>query len=138
MFDSFGDDDDVAVDMAPLIDCVFLLLIFFLVATTMKQQVQELDLDLPSGVRMAQQAAVDEDIFVLSIDRIGQLHLGATPATTDTVLRAVREKAAANPKQRVRIDFDKLTPGQAIVQAVDLVKFAGLDNIGIHIDNEKQ
>ena len=31
------DGDDIGVDMGPLIDCVFLLLIFFLVSTTMKK-----------------------------------------------------------------------------------------------------
>ena len=39
------DEDDVQVQMAPLIDCVFLLLSFFLVATTLKKIEKELPLD---------------------------------------------------------------------------------------------
>ena len=41
------DDEGIEVQMAPLIDCVFLLLIFFLVATTLKKINNELPLVLP-------------------------------------------------------------------------------------------
>ncbi|MEX2381940.1 MAG: biopolymer transporter ExbD [Opitutales bacterium] len=139
MFDNTLDDEsDAVVDLAPLIDCVFLLLIFFLVATTMKEQTKTLELDLPTGVTMAESSAVEDAVMVIGIDRQGQIYLGATPAGTDTLIQEVKARAAANPNTRVRVDFDKLTPGQSIVQVVDLVKFAGLTQIGIHIGEENQ
>ena len=45
---NYDDDDKVEVQMSPLIDCVFLLLIFFLVTTMMKKWEMQIPLTLPT------------------------------------------------------------------------------------------
>ncbi len=138
MFDATREgDNDTELQMAPLIDCVFLLLIFFLVATTLKEQKLELPLDLPDAVS-AQIVPQDESPFIVSIDKAGGLYLGAEPVTTDALHRSVRQVAQENPARRIRIDFDKQTPAQALVQVLDLVNFEGLENVGIHIADPRQ
>ena len=52
LFDSLGD-----VQMGPLIDCVFLLLIFFLVTATMQKPHKELDLQLPNSAAARETAS---------------------------------------------------------------------------------
>ena len=42
-----NDDDDVTLEMSPLIDCVFLLLIFFLVTTMMKKLEKQIPIEVP-------------------------------------------------------------------------------------------
>jgi len=70
------DDEQVEVQMAPLIDCVFLLLIFFLVATTLKKIDKELPLDLPEAAAAVSKQVVDDmTIIDHHLHRPGWQHL---------------------------------------------------------------
>jgi len=57
---STGVDEDAEVALSPLIDCVFLLLIFFLVATTFKQDDKDIDITPPES-RSARRLLPDSD-----------------------------------------------------------------------------
>lgn len=125
------EDEPIEVQMAPLIDCVFLLLIFFLVATTLKKIEKELPVELPESL-----AAIDvearEDIFTIGLDTAGQTYLKAEKVSLGMLRQQLQQAAAANPQQRVRIDTDRATPAQYVVHVLDLCAFEGLTNVGIH------
>ena len=127
---SLGDDDQVEVQMAPLIDCVFLLLTFFLVATTLKKIDKELPLDLPQAAASVSQRVVDETT-IISIDRDGALYLGSEPVGQGYLAKKLRELAAQNRERRIRIDADRNAPLWAAVQVLDLCSFENLKNVGI-------
>ncbi len=130
--------DDIAVDMAPLIDCVFLLLIFFLVATTLKKLDRELPVQLPEA-SMAVDTKLAPDALVIGLDVEGELFLNAEPITIEQFHQTLREAAEANPATPIRIDADRLTPYQAIVHVMDQCMFWDLRNIGFHIrDRERR
>ena len=129
------EDETPEVQMAPLIDCVFLLLIFFLVATTLKKIEKELPLDLPVSAAAIRTPTAD-DTLVVSIDREGHLFLGAEPAGQGYLQQKFREVARENPQRRIRIEGDKAAPLQAVVQVLDLCSFEGLKNVRIKSKGE--
>lgn len=127
----FDDDEAMEVQMAPLIDCVFLLLTFFLVATTLKELKEELPLELPdSAVAVTVQQADDQ--LEIGIDIAGEVYLNAVPVTTTVLHETLQRVAAHDLHQRIRIDVDRNTPFQHVVHVFDLCQFEGLKNVGIH------
>lgn len=133
---NLGDDDDVQMNMTPLIDTVLVLLTFFLVATTLKKVEKEMPVELPvSG--SAVEAPKADPTLVITIDRAGGAHLAGQPVTTEQLHAAVRQAAAADRTRRVRIDGDRLVPFQHIVYVMDLCQFEGLTNLGVHTADKK-
>jgi len=124
------DDEQVEVQMAPLIDCVFLLLIFFLVATTLKKIDKELPLDLPEAAAAVSKQVVD-DMTIITIDRDGNIYLGLEPVGQGFLAGKLRELAAQDPNRRIRIDADRNAPIWAAVQILDICNFENLRNVGI-------
>ena len=122
------EDEGIEVQMAPLIDCVFLLLVFFLVATTLKKIERELPLELPEA-QLAAREVPQSDILTVSVNREGKLYLGADPATSGMVFDRFKAAAAEDPDQVVRINADRLSPWESILQVLELAKFEGLTNV---------
>ena len=124
------EEEHIEMQMAPLIDCVFLLLIFFLVATTLKKIEKELPLDLPISAA-AMRTPASDDTLVVSIDRDGNLYLGSTPVGQGDLQKQLRSVAGENPQYRIRIDGDRAAPLQSVVQVLDMCNFEGLTNVRI-------
>lgn len=125
------DGDDITVDMGPLIDCVFLLLIFFLVSTTMKKPEREIPVELPDpAVSAVERPSVQVQNLV--IDAEGQFYWGDTPVGQQGLHDRVRAFAEATPEGRLRIRVDRHADARFLVQVLDLVTYEGLSNYGIH------
>ena len=124
------EEENPEVQMAPLIDCVFLLLIFFLVATTLKKIDKELPLDLPVSAAAIDVATTDE-LVIISIDREGKLYLGSDPADIGYLHKHLQDVAKTDPNRRIRIDGDREAPLRAVVSILDLCNFEGLKNVRI-------
>lgn len=125
------DEETVEVAMAPLIDCVFLLLIFFLVATTLKKIDEELPLTLPDAETTLEVQQPD-DFIVVSVDREGGFYLDGRPVSIDVLQQGVRERARNNKDLKVRVDADRDIPFVKVMQILDLLRFEQLHNIGIN------
>lgn len=112
-------------DLTPLIDCVFLLLIFFMV-TTVFLHTKGLEVDMP-----AQSEAVEEqkkDINVL-LDSEGRIELkGDKIATADLAQRLVQAMDEANNKNII-IQADGECPQKYVVFVVDKAKEVGVEGI---------
>ena len=112
-------------DLTPLIDCVFLLLIFFMV-TTVFLHTKGLEVDMP-----AQSEAVEEqkkDINVL-LDSEGRIELkGDKIATGDLAQRLVQAMKEANNKNII-IQADGECPQKYVVFVVDKAKEVGVEGI---------
>ncbi len=135
-FSSNTDDENVEIQMTPMIDCVFLLLIFFLVATVLKKIDNELKVDLPISAA-AMKTPTENEMLIISIDSEGKFHIGAAPVSLEMLHSKLKEVARENKDRRVRIDGDKKAPFQSLVHIMDLCKFEGLTNVGIHTHTPK-
>lgn len=124
--------DEAGVDLTPLIDVVFLLLIFFMVSTTFIRETQ-LKIDLPEADGELQE--IDDEVIEISIDRRGdyavnQRLLVNTELTT--LRRALVEALGERPpSMRVIITADANTSHQAVVRAMDAAGQVGLSRVSI-------
>ncbi len=129
------EEEPFEIMLIPMIDVMLVVIIFFLVATTLKSQSNELPIDLPvaAGAISVEQKP---DVFIIGVDRGGQPYLNTggviEPVDTERLHQRIREVARANPNQRIRIDGDRATRFEDMVRIVDLCAFEGLRNVGLH------
>lgn len=133
---NMDDGDVVDINMGPLIDCVFLLLIFFLVSTTMKKPEEEIAVELPQSAISAM-PNLDKAPTVIAIDADGVFYWDAVPIGQSELHRRIKEIGAADPEQHIRIDVDRNSPSRYLVQVMDLCAFEGLKNYAIHTEGKK-
>ncbi|HMP77986.1 MAG TPA: biopolymer transporter ExbD [Pirellulaceae bacterium] len=115
-----------AISITPLIDVVFLLLIFFLVASRISDEENRLELDLPS-VSQALPAMFPPDEVVINIDREGRYFINGEFRQVEQVEQILRRAQTQNPlTQAVLIRADKATDWEFVALAFDLCKKVGI------------
>lgn len=122
------DDIGTEVQMGPLIDCVFLLLIFFMVVALTKRSHRELDVaQMPAAVRAPTEQPAAER-FALTIDARGGIRVVGQDArlTLPQLAEAIRAQAARDAAQTVWIETDGATTLEMVAPVLDLCKEAGL------------
>ncbi len=129
-------DEAVEVQMAPLIDCVFLLLIFFLVATTLKKISREVPLELPESIAAVNMTETP-DMTIVALDKYGRTYIDGKQVTESQLHEKFKELGRTRPESRVRIDTDRTTQAQEILRVLDLCQFEGLRNVGFHALDER-
>jgi biopolymer transport protein ExbD len=97
--------DDVTIDMGPMIDLVFLLLIFFMVASVVTE-LEKVPIEIPESSH----AKVPEDTknrMMLSVDANNQVYVGTTPVTITELKDMIDVELDLNPDLRILIRADK-------------------------------
>lgn len=130
-----GEEHEAGVDMAPLIDCVFLLLIFFLVASMAKVKDKDIAVELPTS-RAAVKLRPDDRQVVVGIDAGGGLYWEGDPCTTNFLLEELRQLCVTDPQRRIRIDMDRGVPFGRFVEVMDACQFYNLTNVAIRTHDE--
>lgn len=113
------------VNITPLIDVVFLLLIFFMVSTTFERQA-ELSIELPEASSKAQ--TPDEPIEV-AIDASGRYFVNGRQLVnrqTQTIRQALKQASEGLKEPSVVISADANTPHQSVVTVMDAARQLGL------------
>ncbi len=109
-----------SLNMTPLIDVVFLLLIFFLVATRFAQDDRELPVQLPSAASAVPMTAEPTEL-VVNVDATGQYMILGERMALEKVESTLRRAVADNPiNQMVIIRGDRNVAFQAVVSVMDL------------------
>ncbi len=124
-------DDSVEINLTPLIDVVFLLLIFFMVSTTFDKQAK-LKVSLPeaSSATLQQQ----QEALVITIDAKGRYFINERQlinTSADTLKRALRKIMAGDSSMPVVLRADANTPHHAVVTAMDVTSQLGLTRLSI-------
>lgn len=97
-------EPEEGLNLTPVIDVVFLLLIFFLVATRFDQQEEELDIELPEAVQ-AQPISMTPEL-VVNISRTGGFTVYGKQYNEPELQRLLEEAHENNPHQKVRLRGD--------------------------------
>lgn len=129
------EDEDEDIPLAPLIDVVFLLLIFFLVSTMIKKINRDIDISLPVSVS-AERLTPTDDNRVIGIDAGGALYFEGRPATIQSLHHRIRALGRLNPELQIRLDVDQATPTHRVIEVLDLCRFNHLLNVGIRTYDE--
>lgn len=118
-------DSGVSIDLTPVIDMVFLLLIFFLVATTFHQTEREMKIALPTAGSAAPISTLLRE-FIVNVDAEGKVIVSGREVTIDELRTKVTEAVAVNPEQKVTVRGDRATPYAHIVTVLDVCKGSGV------------
>lgn len=120
-----SDIDGIALDMTPMIDAVFNLLIFFLVASSFQQIEREMQIALPEARAAGPLSAALREI-VINVDADGRIIVNSRTMTPDELDALVREAVAANPEQKVAVRADRSAAYEKVARALDVCKHAGV------------
>ena len=115
-----------ALSLTPLIDVVFLLLVFFLVTARFAQEDYELDVVLPAASEAQPLIAEPKELFV-NIDRQGDYVVDGRVMTRDEVEEVLRQAVANNPvNQSVVIRADRRVEFDYVVAIMNLCNRTGV------------
>jgi len=129
-FTSRNPEEDVSINLTPLIDVVFLLLIFFMISTTF-DTTSQLKIKLPEASQ-AQSADAARKINLL-IDAKGVFYVNSRELTNNksATLKAALERTMVDGKLPIVIQSDAASPVQSLVTAMDVVGQLGLPQVSI-------
>ena len=119
------------INVTPLIDLAFALLIIFMIATPLLEQT--IPINLPGEVSKPQ-LDVKNDIQVVSISRQGELYWGSKKVTEAEMTVLLQETSKADVVPVLRIRADKALPYERVIGLIDLIKQNNL--VKISLDTE--
>lgn len=114
-----------SIELTPMIDMVFLLLTFFLVATTFHQTEREMEIALPVANASAPISAMLQEL-IINVDVDGRIVVGARTLEPEQLREMVAQAVKVNPEQKVTVRGDRRTPYANIVTVLDICKGAGI------------
>jgi biopolymer transport protein ExbD len=126
-----SDSDEPEVNLTPLIDVVFLLLIFFMVSTTFEHQ-SRIQIELPEAT--AEASKPDDESLEIIIDAQGRYFLGEQQVVNTelkTLKGAISKAVGEREGLPVIIRADAKTPHQAVITALDATSQLGLTRISL-------
>ncbi len=115
------------LDISPLIDMVFILLIFFMVTTTF---VKDLDLELERPSASSAERASTKALRV-HIDRHGEIYVDNQSVRPWMVQSHVRSALRAKATGEVLVITDLSVRAQALLHVVDQCRLAGAKDVGV-------
>lgn len=119
------------LSLTPLIDVVFLLLIFFLVTSRFEEEERRLDIVLPSATSAAPMVHRPREI-VVDVDAAGEVYLRGESTTLEQLQRVLVTAGVENAgKQSVVIRADRATRFQPVVSVMDLCNRAGISDYSV-------
>lgn len=124
--------EPVDINLAPLIDVVFILLLFFVVTTTFNRETQ-LKVDLPEAVSGTPPEAVTIQLEILvAVDGSFALN-GRSLSKNDlsTLMEALRTESGGDQSLPVMLSADAKAPYQAVVTAMDAASKLGFAHLRI-------
>ena len=129
--------EELDVNITPLIDVVFLLLIFFMVSTTFKHE-NEITISLPES--SSKSLPKENNIIEIAIDSKGTYYIDKRQVVnTDlkTVKRALEKIAGDRKEPIILISADAQTPHQSVIIAMDAARQLGFVNLSIATKQSK-
>jgi biopolymer transport protein ExbD/biopolymer transport protein TolR len=118
------------INVTPMVDVMLVLLIIFMVITPMLQK--GVSVDMAKSVNPRSMPDADkEDAVMVAITRDGRVYLGSDQLTMDDLGKNVRDKIANRVDKTVYIKSDARAKFETVVKAVDEIRSAGVDQLGL-------
>jgi len=117
-------------NVVPMCDIMLVLLIIFMVITPMLQRDVSVDLARALNPRKMPDAE-REDAVVVAVTRDGNIFLGSKQMQLDQLMSEVQERLASRLDKTVYIKSDRRAKYESVVNVVDEIRSAGVDQIGL-------
>ena len=119
------------LSLTPLIDVVFLLLIFFLVTSEFEEEERRLDIVLPTATSAVPMTSKPREV-VIDIDQEGIVYLGGQPTSNENLETLLRAAVAKNPtNQTAVIRVDRACSFQPVVSVMDVCNRSGVSDYSV-------
>lgn len=122
-----GDEDDSTIDMTPMLDIVFIMLIFFIVTTSFVSETG-IDVNRPKANTATSQK---KNTILISISKEGHIWMDKRLIDPITLRANIQRLKARMPESGVVLVADKDAKTKYLVFAMDEIKQAGISNIAI-------
>ncbi len=119
--------NEAVVDLTPMIDMTFILLIFFMVSTTF---VKDMKIDINRPGAQSQQAASTKAVR-LYIDRQGEVYLEGESIRSWVIQSRVRDLIKGMTQKSVLVVTDESVPSQKLIEVIDQARLAGAEDVGV-------
>jgi len=126
---------DYTVDITPLVDVVFLMLIFFMVSTSFKVA-SSLKLELPAS--HSHEQVTDAKEVVISINARGQYYVQDEPVSDSALRKRILNVTKGDPNMRVVLRADADSQYKRAVHVLDVLRQLGMGKVAIATVQPKQ
>ena len=116
----------ISINITPLIDIVFLLLVFFMLATSFIQK-STIEINLSSGKTVKIDNEKNRTVVILN--KKGLIYLNNKLINVTNIRNEINNIVEKNPKYRILIKSHKKVPVQKVIRLIEEVRLAGTDNI---------
>lgn len=116
----------LSMDLAPLIDVVFQLLVFFMLTSTFANPA--IKMVLPKAISADQ---TEQQLIIVSIDEKMEVYIDDEPVTLDLFQSRLSETLAEKDKKSIHIRGHKDMPYERFVRIMDLSRLAGATQVNI-------
>ena len=124
------------INVTPMVDVMLVLLIIFMVITPMLQKGVSVDLAKVNSPE-AMPDADKEDALIVAVMRDGKVYFGNDQISPDQLTGKVKDKLANRVDKRVYVRADARAKFGSVVEVVDNVRAAGVDELGLLTDQRK-
>ncbi len=125
--------EDLQLNMAPMIDMIFLLIIFFLTATTFTEKEREQDVLLPNNKNPSSLSRNNDNNIIINVKQDGALFVMGKKVESEQLVAMLRERKAAlkkqNSKLKVMVRGDRRALVEAEHKALEAAEKAGISKI---------
>jgi biopolymer transport protein ExbD len=121
-------EPDVRVELIPLIDVIFCILTFFLLAAVTLTRQPAINVDLPKASTGAPQM---RDMLLVSIDPVGQTYIDDQLVTQEQLYQRLLEYQQSNPQGLIVLYANKYASYENVVEVLDLLRAVGGDRVAL-------
>jgi biopolymer transport protein ExbD/biopolymer transport protein TolR len=125
------------INVTPMVDVMLVLLIIFMVITPMLQKGVSVDLAKVNNPEQMPDAD-KEDALIVAIMRNGDIFFGNDRIQPDQLTNKVKDRIANRTSKIVYVRADARAKYKSVVEVVDNVRAAGVDDLGLLTDQRKQ
>ncbi|MET0090187.1 MAG: biopolymer transporter ExbD [Candidatus Thiodiazotropha sp.] len=128
------DNGELAINLTPLIDMVFILLIFFMVTSSFVKETG-VDVDRPSAAtaRIKPQTAI-----LIAVTQQGEVWIDRRKIDLRAVRANVERLHAENPEGAVVITADRQAPTGVVIRVLDQARLAGVESVAIAANRDAE
>ena len=125
-------DEDQNIDISPLIDMVFILLIFFMVSTTFVKDMK-IDIERPGAASSVQAST---KALRVHLDRSGDIFVDGQPVRPWMLQSRVRDFVRASANKTILVITDRRVDAEKLIEVVDQCRLGGATDVGVATEQE--
>lgn len=121
--------EEVQIQIIPLIDVIFCILTFFLLAALQFTRQQAINVDLPRATTST--TPLTQQRLIVTIDPVGQIYVEQQPINLDQLPGTLRSYFQANPRASMVLNASRTSSYEDVVQVLDTMRQVGGDRVSL-------